>query len=396
MISRQPVRYNKQDKRELVLRAIRGRGEISRMDLARRLGISASSITALVDELVQRQYLMEKGAGESSGGRRPTLLSLRPEVGYVVGVDYEPAVIRLGVFDFAFHKVHSLVREVDIPQDRGQIIRDLILAIREVIAASGVPRERILGVGVGVPGIVDVERGVIFRHTNIEGWYDIPARDLIELELGVPAFVDNNVRLMAFGEKEFGVGRDADSLVFISSRFGIAMGLVINGTLHYGASQMAGEVGHLTVDKTGPRCTCGKRGCLETLVSRDAILSRVKKSAGTNPENITIHDVFEAFARKDPSVEAIIKEVADYVGLAIAHVVTLLNPQFVVLGGDFIEYGAVFMDWVSTAVKETTLAEPFRSVRFSLSALKKDAGTVGAALLAFDNVPGFRKRMQGG
>jgi glucokinase len=266
--------------------------------------------------------------------------------------------------------------------------------IEEVIRASNVNRQRIIGLGVGAPGLIDYERGVILVAPNLN-WRNVPVRDFLEDQLGQLVVVDNNVRAMALGEAFFGSGRGANSLAFVYGRVGVGAGFVVNGQVFRGSNAGAGEIGHtVMLAQGGELCGCGNRGCLETLVSETALLREASLCARDHPDSLLagyltqasdvppVDLIFRAAREGDPYSAEMIKQRAGYLGLALANLVNVFNPELILLGGMFSQGEDLFLPEATATMRKNAFAGLGEKVRLQTTSFGWRAGVIGAAALA--------------
>jgi len=329
-----------------ILELVRDQGPISRAEIARRLRLSAATVTRLTAELIERgQIVAGSEPGASSGGRRPILLSFNHQATAVAGVDVGGTSTTAALSDL---DGHILARRTISSRDRNGRPLDpaaIVELIRSVVGADRSLTPRLRGIGVGVPSIARHRDGVVVLAPAL-GWDNVPLAQLVRDAFQVPAFVENDVNLAALGEYSFGAGRGTKNLVVILVGTGIGAGIIINGRLHRGARETAGEIGYLMVDRSSLDRTYPGFGHLESVAGGRGIAERARQRLGTaspppegwprDPAAITARDVF-ALYRRDPIATEVVDEVIDYLTIAIANVACVLNPERIVLGGGVIE-----------------------------------------------------------
>lgn len=371
---------------------------LSRIQLAHKTNLSSTTITNLVAELIEQGIVSEdKNPREEElrpVGRPRTGLRLVPNARYVIGVHIGVGLYRLALMNLRAEMMHS--KFVNFPIDTppldvlGQISQD----IQELLADSGVERRLILGIGVGASGLVDTMNGVNILAPNL-GWHHIPLRDILQSQVGLPVVVENNVRAMALGEAYFGSGREAQSLAFVYGRTGVGAGFVVEHQVFRGSSTGAGEIGHMILaPENGELCRCGNRGCLETLVSESVVLRRAHRAAESNPEGILaslmsqatenppIENVFQAARQGDPAAVAIVEGVGHDLGIALANLVNIFNPELILLGGMFAQGQDLILPVASQTLRQAAFAGLGEKVRLSTTSFGWRAGVTGAAALA--------------
>ncbi len=269
--------------------------------------------------------------------------------------------------------------------------------LRAIAGRTGFDIRGADGVGVGAPGPLDPESGVIYDPPNMAGWGKVPLAQMLEARLGVPTYVENDANAAALGERWAGAGRGIDDLVYLTVSTGIGGGLILGGRLYRGSSGTAGEVGHMLVDPGGRRCGCGRVGCLEAAASGTAIAraaleavasGRASTLAALPTEALTAEEVARAAAEGDPLARELFARAAAHVGVGVANLVNLLNPAAVIIGGGVAGAGELLFGPVRRIVSEEALPRPAGAVRVVPAALGPDVGAVGAAAVVLDRKGG--------
>jgi len=264
-------------------------------------------------------------------------------------------------------------------------------AIRDLLKETDSQPTDIQGIGFGFPGQVDYKSGVVRLAPNIPGWVDVPIAQMIEEEFGIPTRVDNDVRCAALGELNFGAGKGCENLICITVGTGIGSGLIVNGKLVRGASNAAGEIGHIKLQMhDGPICGCGDTGCMEAFASGPAIVAMaedyIKGGKSTkfrelaNPD-ITPRIVFEAAKQGDPVAKRIYTIMGEYIGIGLSSVINLLNPEKVIIGGGVAASGEFLMEPIRETVKKRAMKIAGETVQIVPAELGNTAGVIGASLL---------------
>jgi glucokinase len=318
------------------------------------------------------------------------------QAGRFVGVDLGGTTLTAAVVDVATgervgrHHVPTLAKEGhDVVMDR---MADLV---DEAIADAGLGKEAIGGVGVGVPGVLDLERGLTLFLPNLPGeWRQVPLRDTLQEATGLPVTLLNDVRSFTLGEKTFGAGRDVETMVCFAIGTGIGGGLVIDGKLQLGLEGTAGEVGHHVIDPYGPRCGCGSRGCLEAFASGPAIVAmalkaitqgrttRIAERVSYDLNRVTPKIIAEAAREGDAIAQEIYERAGFYIGIGVANLITIISPQMVVIGGGVAQAGDLLFEPIRRTARETVHVAPVERVEIVPAELGTDAGLIGAAVWA--------------
>jgi glucokinase-like ROK family protein len=385
-----------------LLKLIHASRNISRADLARRSGLSAGSVTAMVQNLIQTGLVVENGRAASHRGRKPISLGVRNDTAYVVGVDLGSFFLRVVITDLNGNVRHSLQIETCLTEGRERVVHRMIEAMRKAIVESEVARTAIRGVGVGHSGVIDSEKGLVLsfpRPGQMTEWKNVPLRRIIEKEFDVPCQIEDSVRAIASAEKIFGLGKDLTDFIYIDVGMGIGAGIFLDGKLYRGPGGSAGEFGHVTVDEKGPLCCCGNTGCLETLASCAAIIqavrtaiergvdSRVTDLALGDLNRISIEAIVQAAIENDGLAFRVLHEAAFHIAVALADVVNLLNPPALLFGGALFRAAQnLLLDPMNRTIRQRALEKSANEVKLLVSKLGSDAGAIGAARLMSERV----------
>ena len=268
-----------------VIRALREEGQISRAEIARRTGLSRSTVSSLVADLQADGLVIERpepgSAHGAQGGRPPILLSFDASAGAAVGVDFGHSHVRVAVSDLASTILAERTRALDTDHDAQEGLEMAAELVVETLADAGVARETVIGAGMGLPGPIDQGDGTVGSSAILPGWIGMAAASELRRRLDIPVMVDNDANLGALAEAAFGAGRDAGDLVYLKVSSGIGAGLILNGRLYRGSSGLAGELGHVLVDPDGIVCRCGNRGCLETVAATGALVDCLRRPTAT-------------------------------------------------------------------------------------------------------------------
>ncbi|MCP2329297.1 putative NBD/HSP70 family sugar kinase [Hamadaea flava] len=361
-------------------------GPLTRPELSAATGLSAGTVSNVINDLIEAGAVVEAGALDSSGGRPRILLRVNPTRGYAIGVSIGPRHIQAGVFDLAMTELSRIDQPLPPEaRDPEQAARRIEAVTDEVIRTAGVDRAQVLGLGVGVSGVVEHGDEILVSAETM-GWNAVPLARLLQHGRGIPLFVDNGAKNMGQAELWFGAGRGAQEAVIALLSSGVGAAIVTHGSVYQGASSSAGEWGHMTVEVGGRRCGCGARGCLEAYIGAEAIIDRYRQLTGrrTDPyadDQAVLADIVAA-APDDPDAQRVIDETALYLGTGVANLINLINPERIIIGG---WAGLLLGDRILPAVREITrenaLRVPFNDATIHLAKLGVDAAIVGAAAL---------------
>jgi glucokinase-like ROK family protein len=338
-----------------VLRTMREHGVISRAEIARRTGLSRSTVSSLVSELQADGLVAERAdTGEAHGehgGRPPRLLAFRPSAGAAVGLDFGHSHLRVAVSDLSSTILAERTTPLDTDHASQEGLDAAVELVGEALADAGVDRAGVIGAGLGLPGPVDQVDGVVGSSVILPGWVGVAAAQELRRRLELPVFVDNDANLGALGEATFGAGQDVTDFIYVKVSSGIGAGLILDGRLYRGWGGMAGELGHVLVDPEGAVCRCGNRGCLETAASGPAVLELLRRSHG----ELTLPQMLRLAADGDLGCRRVIADAGRAVGGAAALLCNILNPQRLVVGGDLAAAGDLLLDGVRESVRRWAL-----------------------------------------
>lgn len=371
---------------------LHGAGTIA--EIAQNTGLTFPAVSKLMKELMEAGIVKVKGEGESSGGRKPLLYELDAEALYVLAADISVEQIRVALMNFDMTWVSDRVVEAPGSGKAEDYVKTLAAEARNLIQESKVAEERILGMGVSVPGPVDASEGVVHDPPNLPHWKVVPLKQTLEQELHMLVKVEKDANCAALGEKWFGAGQDAEQLVYVFVGEGIGGGVILEGSLYRGHSFGAGEIGHGTVDLDGPRCNCGNYGCLEALASGLAVVRRVQEELRRgsespfypSPEDVTFARVLQAIHQRDKLTERLFEEASRLLGIGLGGVVHTLYPQKVILGGKLPQAYPPMIAIAEKAMKRRMLSIFQKNIEVVPAHLGEKSSLTGAAVLIFEDL----------
>ncbi len=354
----------------------------SRPELSAATGLSAASVTNVVRELIDEGIVIETGLVESDGGRPRAMLGMNPEHGYVIGVDIGETRTRVELFDLTMTERAKAEYPLDqaAEHDVAVVVGQIVSGLDAVLADSGTAEDAVLGVGVGVPGII--ERGPeVLVHGQACGWDAVPLQRLLRAHTGLPLRFDNGAKTMGQAELWFGAGRGARDAVMILIGSGVGASLISGGATYQGATSSAAEFGHVTVAVGGRRCRCGASGCLEAYAGAGAVLDRCGRPAAASDQELALAELIDG-AGASPFAAAVLDETARYLGAGIGTLVNLFNPERVILGGwAGLLLGARLLPEIRESARQHSLDHLFAATSIGLGELGPGAVAMGAATL---------------
>jgi glucokinase-like ROK family protein len=375
-----------------LLRSLRDRGSLSRAELADRLSVPRPRLLAELERLVGAGYIAEAGPAASRGGRRSTLVELNPSLRFAA-VDLGATSIDVEVTNGRLEPVAAYTESSDIrtgPKAILHRVNDLLVKAR----ADGA-YQRLDAIGIGVPGPVSFRDGQPVSPPIMPGWDRYPVREFLAREYGCPAVVDNDVNIMAIGERYGGVAHSVDDYLFVKIGTGVGCGIYLAGEVYRGIDGCAGDIGHIQVDGHGPVCSCGNVGCLEALFSGAALAREATAAArsGASPAladrlaaggTVTPLDVADGAAEGDVTCIRLIRDGGHRLGEVLAGLVSFANPSMIVIGGGLAQLGHILLAEIRSVVYRRSLPLATGNLPVVLSELGGRAGVTGAAVLASD------------
>lgn len=278
------------------------------------------------------------------------------------------------------------------------VVNRMLSVIDCLLSSRGIDSSQLHSISIAAAGAIDFDKGLVTLSPNLPGWCDIPLRDIVQGKYGVNTFLINDASAAALGEHCFGAGKGVDNLILLTLGTGIGGGIIINGKLYYGSSGSAGEIGHMTIDVNGPRCSCGNIGCLEMLASGTAVareaIRRIRQGEGSSLTEIVGRKIGSITAEKvgmaaqggDPLALEVILKAANYLGVGMANLVNIFNPEMIIVGGGMAKMGDLLLDPARQVVRERAFQLPAQAVSIVPAQLGNDAGVLGAAVFAFQQV----------
>jgi len=373
-----------------VINALRDVGLISRAEIARRTGLSRSTVSSLVAELQADGLVVERSEEPASahgdhGGRPPTLLSFDASAGVAIGIDFDHHHLRVAVSDLSSTILAEREQALDTDHLAHEGLDAATELVAQVLADAGVERGRVIGAGMCLPGPIHQPTGVVGSTAILPGWVGVAAADEMRCRLELPVAVDNDANLAALAEAAFGAGRDAKDLVYLMISSGIGAGLVLNGRLYRGSVGLAGELGHVLVDPGGAVCRCGNRGCLETVAGTDALADLLRRSHG---EGLDGRRIVELAREGDLGTRRVLADAGRAIGSAAATLVNVLNPELLIVGGDLAAAGDLLLDGVRESLGLAALPTAAEAATVVAGSLGDRAEVLGAIALVLSEAEG--------
>jgi predicted NBD/HSP70 family sugar kinase len=367
----------------IVLEFILRGAPLSRAQISERSGLNKATVSSLVQDLIDGSLVQEIGPGKSSGGRKPVMLEFIATSGYAIGIDLGVNYIRGALTDLRGVIVTERTSTLRHPGP-GEAVEQLCRCIEALIAEAPACPYGIVGIGVGVPGLVD-DCGTILFAPNLK-WRDIPLQQQLTERFSLPITIDNEANMGALGEQKYGAGRSISNLIYVSVGIGIGTGLILHKTIYKGASGFSGEMGHLSIEAHGKNCSCGNRGCWEMYASEQALLDQAATLGFDDLESLL---AAASDGRED--VLALFSSIGEYLGIGIANIVNVFNPDAVVIGNRMSQARPWLEDVMRQTVVQRALGFHLRKVQLLFAELGERSAMMGAAEMA---ISGFFTRVK--
>ncbi len=378
--------------KSIILRHIKENEDaIVQSDLCRMTGLSKMTVASIIKELKKEKLIRETGYGKAStvGGRRPKLIKINKRGVIFIGVALDWDSTLIAALDFNYEPIKEHVCEINFALPPDQAIEEIARHIKELLLELDVSSKIISGICIGVPGAVNSNEGTCIYSAKFN-WVNVPLAGLLAEKCQMPVFIETDVRLRALAENYYNFNEQAQSMFYVNVGTGLGSALIIDGKIYCGSSHMAGEIGHVVVDKNGPECACGNIGCLQMFMSSQGIIAqydRLPEAEKTfacdrkNPEE----SLFAAVRQDNESAKSILATGVSHLSSQIQGVINLTDPEYIVLGGKVIE--ADRDNLILTALKEDLSSKVFnsrhRKVNILESKLKRKAVLIGASSMLY-------------
>lgn len=382
----------------IILNALRDHSPISRASLAQATGLNKTTVSSLVQQLIDAHFVSEMGIHKTEDTGRPgMLLELNPKAGCMIGAEIGVDFISVVATNFAVETLWRSDIHTGVRGDQEAIIERTLQLIREAVSHTRDECREVLGLGLGVPGLVDIATGMLLFAPNLR-WSNVPLRKILESNFDFPVYVDNEANMATLGESYFGVARGAKSVLYVSAGVGLGGGIVLDGRVLSGAGGFAGEVGHMTLLPDGLLCNCGNRGCWETVASQGAVFRRIKEAASNGADTVlldntkgdldalTIQMVVQAADSGDTVALEALRETALYLGIGLANLINALNPETVVFGGILSLASKYLLPVMTTVIAERALRWSARPTEVVIAAHGSDACVMGGIASVYHQI----------
>ncbi|MFP3358080.1 ROK family transcriptional regulator [Planococcus sp. SIMBA_143] len=366
--------------KSIILNKIRTQGPISRAQIARETNLTRPTVSSNVKELIDQNIVEESDIGQSQGGRKPTMLVINHGAFCILGVDAGPDSIECIVADLSGKVLERSETQLQLPTDNEKFLDALKRCIQNcLVKAAG---KDVVGIGVAMHGVVDVKTGVSLVAPNL-GLADIPIKEELENTFGLEVKVENDARAMALGEFWFGDHGELESMLAVNIGRGVGAGMIIGGKLYHGSSDIAGEIGHMTIDLNGQVCECGNRGCLQTFVAGPAITRNISEKTA---QSLSAEQVFEQALDGNEACIEVLTQAGRAMGVGLTNLIHIINPEKIVLGGGVSKAQQFILPAIRETIRASALTQSASRTQVEITKLGDDATLIGAVTLLLVDV----------
>jgi predicted NBD/HSP70 family sugar kinase len=392
-------RLDKKVNKYMVFELVRKKGPVSIPEIVKATKLSRPTVDNYIKILYDKGFIKKIGFGYSLGGRKPNLWKLNNQAGFLIGVDIEAPNLNLVLADLDLNIVQNTSNTIPLHLKKEKVLEILLKEINKIINTSNIETDNVFGIGIGVPGIIDKDRGIAVSIERIPDWHDVPLVKILKEKFNIPVFIENDVMLMALAEKSLNKELSKkNNFIYIGFRYpsGMAARFFIDGKPYNGYYGNAGFLGHIQVEIDGPLCNCGKRGCLELYADIRAIINRFKNAIRKNQElqshkiidqnNITLKDIGQAAVEGNSLAMDVLRETAGYLSMGIEYLVSLFDIPLVVLGGSITYAGNIFLNLVKEASRKRLISTFRNSLDIIYGSMGERAASLGGALLVYRDI----------
>ncbi|MBM7587121.1 putative NBD/HSP70 family sugar kinase [Bacillus pakistanensis] len=367
----------KKQNKNLVLDLIKGRGPISRTEIAKITGMSPTSISRIVHDLHEQGFVRETELVTSGVGRKAVLVDVEKDVLFTIGIDIDKSNIKMAIVNYVGDIIDLIEIQRNHSENYEETLSKITNHIRDMIEHNRISNEKIIGMAVGLPGYIDYKNGVVKLSDQLS-WKEKPLAEDLKRLTTFDVVVDNELKMKIISEYFIGRAKGVKNAVLVGVGTGIGSAIILNGEIYRGESNNAGEIGHTVIDPTGNVCNCGKIGCLATYISEGAILADSRKVKDLT----SIDDVYEAFRNREQWAINILDRTTTYLALAISNILCLYNPEVIILSGNLFEKLPEIKEVIETKFEIYTWEPVKETVRMVYSQLNNQGVVLGGAIQA--------------
>lgn len=304
---------------------------------------------------------------------------------FIVAVDLGGTNLKIALVDLKYRIIYKKFLKTQKFINKESLILELVSSVSKMISSANLKKNQILGIGLGLPGPIDVRKGLVHFFPNIRGWNNVALRRILEKRLKIPVYIDNDAKLMTLAEHKLGAAKGFNYAICLTLGTGVGGGIISQGRLYRGANNASAEIGHLPINEKGPRCNCGGRACLEAYVGNKRILSTIKEKFG---RDVSLEELSVLAKKNNSKALAIWNQVGEHLGVAISGLINILNPDCVVIGGGIANAGKFLFESIRKTISNRAMSVQARHAKVLKAKLGADAGLIGAAILAKEGICG--------
>ncbi|HHT06832.1 MAG TPA: ROK family transcriptional regulator [Hydrogenispora sp.] len=377
--------------RALVLYHLRRHGPLSQAEIAQQTKLSPSTLSKITEELKERKMIKEVGEGPSKGGRKPVFLEFNYDYGYAIGIKIEVKRVTIVLTDLKAQILDKNEMKFDYGTSSDEVIALIIEGITELTARNKGEDRHWLGVGIGVSGLVNKQKGELI-YSRLLGWNRVPFRKILQEKFSVPVYVDNDVNVYTLAELTYGYGQDLNNFILVISGVGIGAGFVFNRQIYRGEFGGAGEVGHMVIFPEGKNCYCGRQGCLEAHAGEKYIIEETKRLLSADKDSplyaerssLTIERVLAAAEQGDHHARKALYTAGRNLGIGLVNLINIVNPAAIILSGENINGIEYMKPGLDEVINENFFNQYCKAFDIRISELGEDAWVIGAATLVIN------------
>ena len=388
------VVFKNRSLKKFIISHINQSGNSTITELSKDLGTSVPKTTSLINELIQDGLIQDEGKLDSTGGRRASMFGLVPDACYFLGVDVKKFHINFGLMDFTKKMIYQKEKVPFRLENTPESLENLIQLIKSFLGDGPSSKAQILGIGINLTGRINHKTGHSFSFFHFK---EEPLAEIIQNEIGIPTFLENDSRAMAYGEFQSNELKKENNILFINMDYGMGMGILLDGKVYYGKSGFSGEFGHIPLFENEILCHCGKKGCFETEASGHALVRNFKEhikkgltstalKKNMSIDDITMNDIINAALNEDQLSIELVSEIGEKLGKGLALLVNIFNPEILILGGALSETGDYIRLPARSTLNKLSLSLVNNDTKLKISQLGEKAGVIGACLTARDTI----------
>jgi len=378
-----------------IIKYLYRQGTLSGSDISSILKISVPTSNLYLNELVAEGYIESTGKGESIGGRKPIVYSLKKNSVFILAIEIETNSFSLALFDIGLQRVVDKKVSITSLSDRQYIIDTIFSYVQKLLSEIGVKLESVMGVGISMPGLVNSDKGINYTYLYKK---EISIINDFQKKFNRPVFLENDSKARALAEMKYGVAKGVKNALVLQIDWGLGLGMILNGKLYKGNSGLSGEFGHIQVENNGLLCKCGKTGCLETLASGEALIRMAIDGLQKNKQsklyqvyiesgkNLSIDQIIDAVVSGDQFALSLITQVGTVLGEGISYLIQILNPELIILGGKVSRAGEYLITPIMQSLYKYCLPMLREDIEIKVSDLGTDIGTIGSAVVVIENL----------